>query len=786
MKDILKHSIRWLRAVLIYYSGLYFVLTTLRRFWSGRHSFMILRYHRVQPNALCDPFHLSVSPEVFDKQLEYLKNHYQVCSMEECLKMGDGEWGKGKEDKIKELKGNKTKARMDQGISRVSFPVSRAPLLAITFDDGYLDNYTEAFPLLQKHQVPALIFATSGLIGTDQKFWWDEMRGIVEGARETKVRLSYAGATGRRQEKYILLRGKAEKLKAIQELEILGNQLEEAEKQNLMRQLKEQCGDHASSERLVMNREELVDLSNHDIEIGAHGCHHVLLTKVDQKEAIREIEQSKKDLEAILDKKVRFFAYPGGQVATWMEQSVRASGFQASFLTTPGENNADTSPYQLRRRAIHEKISTNPWGGFSKAVFACAVEGIGMMAKRLPVETGKIRILYVIDKLTYAGSQKHLYELVNALDRERFEIKVICLERGGPLEASFQTAGIPYEVIGISNWNSMAGIRGLIRLIALTKAYQPDVVHAYLFTSNVFAPIAAKIAGVRLVITSRRDLGDWESKRQIGLNRFANHFVDFVTANSEAVRAAAMNLEAIPIEKTQVIYNGIRVDPFQFPRDKTVLKARWGFPAKSTVIGTLSNIRREKDPMTLLRAYLQISQMHPQVFLAYGGRVKDQALWSEIQSFIKTHELENRVRFVGAVENAPDFLGALDLFVFPSMSEGFSNSILEAMAAGLPVVASDVGGNQEQVLSGVTGYLFAVGNVAECVLAVDKLLSQGQSEMFGKGARQRILERYTHDRMAFEMTALYEKLLAKKRPSNRGCADQQEKGVEDETVCKVS
>lgn len=752
----IKQAVRWFLSILVYYSGVLVCLRFLKNISAKHDRWIILRYHRVHESASRDPFHLSVSPAVFESQMNYLKQRYIVTGMPS--------------DQTQEASNKKNR-------------------LTITFDDGYLDNYTQAYPILKKNNLPAAIFLTSGLIDTAKKFWWDALEYALGNAATKEVRINYRDKNGNRIEKLFSIADENEKIRTLQALEILGNQLDDSQKEALVEQIHLQCRSAQDTERMVMNWREIREMAENGIEIGAHGVNHKLLTKISREEAVFEIEESKRQIETALGKKVLYFAYPGGQVAGWMQKTAQAIGYAGAFLTTPGENGRKVSPFQLKRRAVHQNISVTPWGTFSKALFACTVEGVWEHRKALDAAKAKIRILYVIDKLTFAGSQKHLYELTRALDPEQFEVKAVSLESGGPLEASFQSAGIAYEVLGISNWNSLAGIRGLFQLISIMRSFKPDIVHAYLFTANVFAPIAARIAGVPVVITSRRDLGDWKSKRQVRISRFTNNFVDFITANSEAVRAAAMSLEEVAIEKTQVIYNGIRANHFQTHKDKALLKTQWGFPAESIVFGTLSNIRKEKDPMTLLNAFLQISQTHPNTYLIYGGRVKDEVLWDKIKTFIATHELQNKVKFAGAVENVPEFLGGLDVFIFTSMSEGFSNSILEAMAAGLPVVASEVGGNQEQVIPGVTGYLFEAGNVSECVHAVEKLLNQGQMPLFGKAARQRILERFTQDRMAHEMSALYTKLLAEKKRvpaegDSRGM--KQEKGVENETACKVS
>lgn len=736
----MKHYIRWMISVFLYHSGALSVLRWWKSWRADGKRVIVLRYHRVNRGALADPFHLSVSPDVFKKQMEYVKKNYEVIS---CA----------------QIENNKNAA------------------LAVTFDDGYLDNYTEAFPVLKSLKMPATVFVSAGLIGKEDVFWWDDLERLVNQSNKPNVELSWKEPDGLSKQEIFDLSSSAAKVATLEKLEAVCNRVPDAEQKRILSFLASEVnGKHVDSHlhgndkgsRVTLSWEEAKDLSNSGVAIGSHGVNHVLLTKVSREKALEEIVESKRIINEKLDGTVKHFAFPGGQIEGWMLEAVKNAGYETAFSTQPGENFGNFDRFRIRRRAVHESISINPLGKYSEAMFACAVEGvfeIGLATADSRFENdGRIKILYVIDKLTRAGSQRHLLQLVRSLNRQEFDLKIVALECGGPLEDELKRLDIPYRIIGISNWNGWGGVKGFSRLFREIQEFKPDIVHSYLLTANFFSPLAARILKVPAVIASRRDLGDWMSARQITMCKISNRFVDLVLANSNAVRDEAVKREALDPRLMKIVYNGININEFTPSESKEGLRKRFGLPEHSIIIGTLGNIRLEKDPLTLLRAFELIQRSHKDVFLAHGGRVKDERLKAEIDAWVSKHGLEKNIRFMGAVERAQDFLGAIDIFVFPSKTEGLSNAILEAMSASLPVVATRVGGNAEQVLDGVTGFLFPVGDYDTCAAAVEKLIaSADRRKELGAQGREHVRELFNEKRMAENMTGIYKQVLASKK-----------------------
>lgn len=366
------------------------------------------------------------------------------------------------------------------------------------------------------------------------------------------------------------------------------------------------------------------------------------------------------------------------------------------------------------------------------------------MNKRTP-------IVYVIDKMPRAGTQSHLVEVFQTIDKDKYEPTLICLEEKMELGLKLEEQGFNVIELNVKNWKSVNGIKGLFTLRSLLKKLDTKIIHCYLFTASVFAVLAAKLAGVDIIITSRRDLGSHLSSSQISLLNFANRLSHCVVSNSKAVKDAALELEKNVSSIHPVIYNGLEPKAFKASRNY-----RKDLPNDALVLGTLSNIRSEKDPVTLLKSFVQVNKQRPNSYLLYAGVIKDQNLFDQLTNIVEENDLQNHVKFVGGISDVDEFLSSLDLFVFCSQSEGFSNAVLEAMSIGLPVVASNVGGNPEQVAKGC-GDLFELGDIDGCVRAINNVLEQDY-KLIGTQAQKRVIEEFSVKGMLNQMQDLYRDL----------------------------
>jgi glycosyltransferase involved in cell wall biosynthesis len=311
------------------------------------------------------------------------------------------------------------------------------------------------------------------------------------------------------------------------------------------------------------------------------------------------------------------------------------------------------------------------------------------------------KIIYIIDDLHVGGAQVHLTRLASLM-KERFCIEIISLgPHSDKLIAQLQ------KNIKITTFN-MSSIRSIyffctsfVKLIFYLKKTTPHIVHTYLNTANVFGLLAARIAGVRNVITSRRDMGHFRTGRLATVESFlSRHLAKRVFCVCQAVARATNTKENISLEKIRVLLNGIDICQYQKVK---------GTNMKNTInFSMIASMNREmKGHQDFLAAIGKFSS-HARAdninfFLVGDGRLRP-----ELENISKELQIDHIVHFLGEKSNVRPILEKTDVLVVPSHSEGISNAILEAMAFGIPVIATNIDGNKEVVTDGTNGTLVPV------------------------------------------------------------------------------
>ncbi len=381
-------------------------------------------------------------------------------------------------------------------------------------------------------------------------------------------------------------------------------------------------------------------------------------------------------------------------------------------------------------------------------------------------EAGPAPVVYVIGTLDRGGAERQVMELATRLDRKRFASHVFCLSVGGPLQAEVEAAGIPVTIIGFRGFRIFrkpwVGWRGMIRLVQSLRAVRPAIVHGYLFWAYILGTIAARLTRVPIVIASRRSLGTSKTGQAhyLLLERWTNAMTDLWVANSEAVRQDTARQEGVDPVRIRVIPNGVDTDRFAATLDRRAVRHRLGLPEEGPLLLTVSNLIHYKGYGTLLQAVPLVTQIHPTARFLLAG---DGPMRPEMERRIAAARLAGSVRLLGERSDVPDLLQAADHLVHPSDEEGFPNAILEAMAAGLPVVATRVGGTPELVVDGVTGILVPPRSPADLAAAVCRLLADpGLARRLGSAGKERAVGEFPIGRMVERTEALYTDLLRTK------------------------
>jgi len=359
----------------------------------------------------------------------------------------------------------------------------------------------------------------------------------------------------------------------------------------------------------------------------------------------------------------------------------------------------------------------------------------------------KIRVLYVIDKMVRAGAQNHLRQVITGLDPSRFKPLLCCLLHKGPLAKELEDDGYHVEslqlenIMGLNLFRSIRGLRGIIRHRRI------DLVHSYLFSSNIVSPPAGLLSGVP-VITSRRDAGFWKKRQHLLAHWVVNSITGRITANSGEVIRYLRERERVKEKKIALIHNGLDLPPSRDGMEIPDARGRF-------IIGMLGNIRPVKGYEYLLTAISRLGAEYSfEVHIA--GRVLDRKYHNKLKIMIRDNHLEDRIFFRGEVEDPESFLKELHIFVLPSLSEGFSNALLEAMANGLAVIATTVGGNQALINDGKEGFLVKPGEPDDLVISLRELMDRPELiSILGEEARKRVSEEFSAGKMCRQMELLY-------------------------------
>jgi glycosyltransferase involved in cell wall biosynthesis len=305
-----------------------------------------------------------------------------------------------------------------------------------------------------------------------------------------------------------------------------------------------------------------------------------------------------------------------------------------------------------------------------------------------------VKLLFVIDEMeaiTAGGSERQLLELIEFARAVGHEVQ-LGIFRGTQWLTPEQTECRIHR-LELGSLLLPGTLAKLLRFGAFMRRERFDAVITMFWEANLIIPPLARGWGIPVVIGSRRNLNYWMSDRVALLQRISNVFATRLLANCNAVKEVVAARERTGSEKIDVLYNGIDVDRFRPDsalRDTT--RASLGIRADEVVVGNSSTFRPIKGVDIFVAAARSLAQMDVSCRFLLVGDGPERA---RIEQLIATSRLEDRFVLVGSQKNVAPFLFAMDIAVLSSRSEGFSNSLLEYMAAGLPSVASDVGGNRE-------------------------------------------------------------------------------------------
>lgn len=638
--------------------------------WSCRRGGVIFAFHRVLPiGQQCFDPEMSTSEKMFSDFLDWIAAQYQVLPLNEIQRQTRGDFGK-------------------------------RPKCAITFDDGWQDNFQFAMPHLRRHGFPATVFLPVHFIGTSRRFWqerlWFCMRSIADKERSVSLiravaeRLPWFPTDARYYTSYVALKRL-----------LLARPSTEAEEftDSVVQQVDSV---EEISGRAFLNWDEVSSMQEQGIQFGAHTLNHTLLPNAPPHVARKEIQESGEELRARLRSEVCGFAYPWGAWGRHTLEQVEMSGYPFAVTTQPGLISKDSDPFLLSRVPISSLVLDGGVGQFDSGKVRMS------FAKNLVVnrrrahhirDSGaqrdkRIKILFVIDLITEweGGTERQLKLLIESLDRTYFE-PMLCFVFEAP---NLPKNSIPCDlrVVCENEYSTASMPRRLWRLIQIIREERPQIVQTFFVEGLMFGILAARIARVPYIVGSVRNAGYWKKRRHALFMRAVRGLANSWQTNSRSLWRYQVRDEHTDPDRVEILPNGVNLRRFRMPTEDEVRKLRQqlALNPEGPICVSVANLFEVKDIPTLLDAASRLRKRYMGIQFVVVG---DGPLRNELEGRSANMGLRDVVLFVGRKSDVWPYLATADLGILTSRSEGSSNSVLEYMAMGLPAVLSDIQANRE-------------------------------------------------------------------------------------------
>jgi glycosyltransferase involved in cell wall biosynthesis len=360
-----------------------------------------------------------------------------------------------------------------------------------------------------------------------------------------------------------------------------------------------------------------------------------------------------------------------------------------------------------------------------------------------------IRVLQIIPTLVRGGAEKQLTLLACGLPRDEFDVHVAVLTHDGPFHQTLTAHDIPVTVIGKRRKVDVNAYFSLKKFIADLR---PDIVHTWIFAANSYGRAAALAAGVRNVIAGERCVDLWKRWHELAIDRWLARRTKRIVTNSSGVRDfyAARGL---PAEKFVIIPNGIETNGDAGGGSRADLLQELGLPDGARMIGAVGRLWPQKRYKDLIWAaeLLKAGRGDTHFLIIGDGPERD-----ELASYCLDIKVQDHVHLLGERDDVPRLLKHLDCFWLGSGYEGQSNALMEAMVAGVPIVATDIAGNRDLIVPDETGFLVPVGDAGQFARKTHQLFEEPEiAQRFRDRARQRICDEFSVEKMIERHRKLY-------------------------------
>ena len=380
----------------------------------------------------------------------------------------------------------------------------------------------------------------------------------------------------------------------------------------------------------------------------------------------------------------------------------------------------------------------------------------------------KPNVLHIIDSFDQGGTERQALQLVRLLhEGERYRVHLACLNNRGILRDEAERLGLgeiaDYPLTSFYDRNFL---KQLLRCVRFLKEHRIDVVHTHDFYTNIFGMTAARLAGVPARIASKRETEGFRNSAQKRAERYAYALAHAVITNADAVRNQLIR-EGVRAEKLVTVYNGLDMKrvTLEAGLERAGLLAMLKLPHEERDTGRpfvtiIANVQHAvKDHPTFLRAAARVHEAVPEAAFVVAG---EGALMEELRALAASLGIERDTFFIGRCQHVAELLSVSEVGVLSSKAEGFSNSILEYMAAARPVVVTDVGGAREAVIEGETGFIVPAGDDEKMAARIITLLREPErARAMGQRGKLIVAEKFSCEAQLERTAALYDRLLTR-------------------------
>lgn len=387
--------------------------------------------------------------------------------------------------------------------------------------------------------------------------------------------------------------------------------------------------------------------------------------------------------------------------------------------------------------------------------------------------TRRIQLVKFLTNFGVGGTEKQVANLTQRIDRRAFDVSFGCTTRWGEMVKEIENRqGITISEYPLGSLYEPNAFGQMWRFARALRRNRTQILHSYNFYANMFSIPAAKLAGVPGIVASIRDMGVYLSPAKLRAQKLVCRLADRVVVNASAIRDWLVE-QGYDARKIVVIRNGVDTSRFGARGDGATLRRELDIPAAVPLVLLLARLNPSKGIECFLEAAVKVREQYPDAWFlmvgecfkrnAEGGIVMDAVYRRTLEDRAASLGLMDRVRFTGLRKDVPQVLAAAAVSVLPSLSEGISNTLLESMAAGVPVVATRVGGTPEVIDDGEHGLLVPVNDPGSLAEAITRVLGDpALAARLGANGRRRVAEEFSFEAVVCKTEALYRQLLAAK------------------------